>query len=226
MKKLATIGLFILFSTSCVERTTALKTPFRVADDGKAIVAVPTGKSINYTPKPPLTLTHNSLGKGDLLLSLLCEEVKLTTNNGTTIFAYRPVKKSLYIRFMTINSTMEFTNINTASRDLHIAPGDIVPEYNCHGVTFARYQFIIDNEQIPNLVEADYKECDLSACDAVIYYFQGAVVHSAPRITNDSTVFFIAKGGVRGAKNVESVQAASCGLNYDAVKYIQLKGVK
>jgi len=136
------------------------------------------------------------------------------------------MKRAPYIRFKTTNRTMEFTNYDTASHVLHISSGDIVPEYNCHGITFARSQFIIDNNQISNLVASDYEECALSACDAVIYYFQGDVVHSAPRITKGSTVVFIAKGGVRGVKDVESVQAASCGLSYDTVKYIRLKKAK
>jgi hypothetical protein len=224
MKTLLIAFVCTAVSISAAEENPPFKTPFRAEKDGYSLSAVATGEKLNHAPSPPLTLANDSLGNGELNLTLPCEQVRLTTHRGTGILAYRPINTDPYIRFSSAHRDLEFTNFLEAITALRIAPGDIVLGYNCHGVTFARSQFIIDNDQIPTLLESDYDECPPADAEVVVFYNHDSVVHSAPRIQQRGEFVFIAKAGVRGVQTVQSVEAAACGLAHDAVRYFRMKG--
>jgi hypothetical protein len=220
---LAVSILLVIGSVSIAQDLHKMVTPFRFADDSFILVAVPTGEYQNYIPSPSLSLRHPEIGNGDRSMTIPFEQLRLTSRRGKDIFAYRLKSEAPHILFTNESKTVDFTNFVDASRELCIAPGDIVPGYNCHGLTFAHCQFVIDNDHVSTLLESDYDECTPTDAEVVIYFNHDNVVHSVSRVLREDELVFVAKGGIRGVEIVRSVEAASCDLAYDALGCFKMK---
>jgi hypothetical protein len=97
-----------------------------------------------------------------------------------------------------------------------------VPGYDCHGLTFACSQFIIDDSDVSKILRSEYDSCARDSADVVIYYLNDSIKHSALRIA-DTPECFWAKGGVRAVSCVSTPESASSGVPYDGLKFFRLK---
>lgn len=169
-----------------------------------------------------LRMSSTPLGAGPLSFVLSCESVFLRTRKGTDVWALRPLTPDPEsITFCQNGETIHFGSLGEASESLLIRPGALVPGYDCHGLTFARSEYIIDNSVVAGVLEKDYVECAEDSADVVIYYKGGSVVHSAARLLDDGRAYFLAKGGVRDERRCGTPDSASCSVPYDVFRFFR-----
>jgi hypothetical protein len=107
----------------------------------------------------------------------------------------------------------------------HAITNALQPGANCHGVTFAGGQFMINNSEIPIILRDEYDECDERNAEVVVFFDPAeAAVHSARRCkASDDSVHYRSKDGIHKEGQFTTAVQAGMSFGRTVLKFYRLK---
>jgi hypothetical protein len=209
---------WILTSAGDID-TDALPTPFET---------VTNSTRLQFTPTRPYVAHHKlKLTKlpGDLTFGIKGEYGYITTRSGKRIDAFRNTNGFPVLHFTPVEGVRRtFATFKEACEKLPIKDGHIIPDYDCHGLAFARAQVWIDDKNVKFILK-EYEECEESQAQVVLYFKSQDVVHSSVRIMIERQPWFLSKAGEKHVNIYPSAKEA-CQLEFDETKFYKLKPSK
>jgi hypothetical protein len=146
----------------------------------------------------------------------------LATEEGTLIQAQRMGSAPAILQLVDRLSGwgMEALPLEAAMPLLKLGAGDIIPGANCHGYTFARSSYWIDNEWVNLLLKGDgYREVDLATATAAVFWEDQKVVHSCRVVSADGQTRYIGKAGIGAVQEAHDLKSAARGNRFTEVRY-------